>query len=72
MSEERFKSEVKYFLAMKIFLNDYYDIYGPANDTLQSLLSNLGRCSLENFMPPDPALWQMWNESLDKASGMYN
>lgn len=58
--------KIKYFVGMKLFLDDYYRIYGPADDTLPSLLSNLGRCSLEHFMPPDPALWQMWNESLDR------
>jgi hypothetical protein len=56
--------EKKYFLAMKIFLKKYYDIYGPADETLPSLLSNIGRSHWQHYLPPDPALWQMWEDSI--------
>jgi hypothetical protein len=55
------------FLALKLFLNEYYAIYGPADETLPSLLSNLGRADADNYMPLDSALWQMWCTSLEKA-----
>lgn len=55
------------FLALKLFLNEYYNIYGPADESLPSLLSNLGRADADNYMPLDPALWQMWCTSLKKA-----
>ena len=55
------------FLALKCFLTEYYKVYGTADNSIESLLSNLGRIDRENSMPLDPALWDMWQESLAKA-----
>lgn len=66
-AKQSIDKQAESFLALKLFLNEYYNIYGEADESLPSLLSNLGRSDPDNVMPLDPALWQMWCSNLEKA-----
>lgn len=67
MSKHDYNDSIRYFVALRYFIEEYYKIYGPADDRIPSLLSNLGRVRLDHHISLDPALWAMWEEAVTKV-----
>jgi len=55
------------FVAMRIFIKEYWEMRGSSPGELGDLLANI--VPLRDGGPADPASWMDWLESIEKAGG---
>lgn len=56
--------ELAAFDAMRIFLNDYWEIGGKSEEEIASLLGSLQRGIWGDGGPADPAMWSDWRKAV--------
>lgn len=61
-------TQLQAFDAMRHFLEAYWRLGNKSSDDIAGPLGSINRDMMQDGSVPDPALWHMWREAVEKVA----